>query len=108
MPELTPPHRLLLGPGPSNVSYRVLRAMATPPLGHLDPEFIKIMDEVCRLLRLAFQTKNQLTFPVSGTGSAGMEATFVNLLERGDTAVVGAMATSASAWWKWPAGWEPR
>ncbi len=89
MKELTPPQRLLLGPGPSNVPYRVLRAMSTPVIGHLDPEFMEIMDEVCQLLRQTFQTRNQMTFPVSGTGSAGMEATFVNLLEPGDTAVIG-------------------
>jgi len=87
--ELKPPQRLLLGPGPSNVNYRVLRAMSTPPLGHMDPLFMEIMDGVCELLRQTFQTKNQMTFPVSGTGSAGMEATFVNVLEPGDTVVIG-------------------
>lgn len=88
MSELAPPKRLLLGPGPSNVSYRVLKAMSTPLVGHLDPEFMKIMDEVCRLLRQVFQTQNRMTFPVSATGSAGMEAAFVNPLEPGDVAVV--------------------
>ncbi|MBU1449512.1 MAG: alanine--glyoxylate aminotransferase family protein [Proteobacteria bacterium] len=88
MDELKPPQRLLLGPGPCNVPYRVLRAMSTPLVGHLDPLFMKMMDEVCQMLRQVFKTENQMTFPVSGTGSAGMEATFVNLLEPGDTAVV--------------------
>ncbi|MCF8042156.1 MAG: alanine--glyoxylate aminotransferase family protein [Desulfarculaceae bacterium] len=88
MDELKPPQRLLLGPGPCNVPYRVRRAMSTPLVGHLDPLFMKMMDEVCQMLRQVFKTENQMTFPVSGTGSAGMEATFVNLLEPGDTAVV--------------------
>ena len=88
MDELKPPQRLLLGPGPCNVPYRVLRAMSTPLVGHLDPLFMQMMDEVCSMLRQVFKTENQMTFPVSGTGSAGMEATFVNLLEPGDTAVV--------------------
>ncbi len=88
MKELNPPQILLLGPGPSNVSYRVLRAMSTPPLGHMDPRFMALMDDVCQMLRDTFQTENQMTFPVSGTGSAGMEATFVNTLEPGDKAVV--------------------
>ncbi|MCB2194037.1 MAG: alanine--glyoxylate aminotransferase family protein, partial [Deltaproteobacteria bacterium] len=88
MDELKPPQRLLLGPGPCNVPYRVLRAMSTPLVGHLDPLFMQMMDEVCQMLRQVFKTENLMTFPVSGTGSAGMEATFVNLLEPGDTAVV--------------------
>ncbi len=85
---LSPPQRLLLGPGPSNVSPRVLRAMSTPLIGHLDPAFLGIMDETKRLLQLTFQTRNELTIPISGTGSAGMEACLVNLLEPGDEAVV--------------------
>jgi len=89
MQELIPPARLLLGPGPSNAPYRVLRAMSTPVIGHLDPKFMEIMDEVCQLLRQTFRTQNQMTFPVSGTGSAGMEAALVNLLEPGDAAVIG-------------------
>ncbi len=87
--ELNPPLRILMGPGPSNVHPRVLRAMSTPLIGHLDPEFLKIMDEVQELLRYVFQTKNQFTIPVSGTGSAGMETGFVNLIEDGDEVVVG-------------------
>jgi len=89
MSELKPRPRLLLGPGPSNVSYRVLRAMSTPLVGHLDPQFMEIMDQVCQLLRQTFQTKNQMTFPISGTGSAGMEAALVNTLEPGDLAIIG-------------------
>ncbi|MBI2170063.1 MAG: alanine--glyoxylate aminotransferase family protein [Actinobacteria bacterium] len=81
--------RLLLGPGPSNAYPEVLAALGRPLLGHLDPEFLAIFDETCERLRAAFQTRNELTLPVSGTGSAGMEACFVNLLEPGDTAIVG-------------------
>lgn len=77
-----------MGPGPSDVHPRVLKAMATPLIGHLDPQFIGIMDEVMEMLRDLFQTKNQLTIPISATGSAGMEAAFVNLLEPGDEAIV--------------------
>src|SRR5438552_1803305 len=86
--ELTPTPRLLMGPGPSDVHPRILRAMATPLLGHLDPEFLVIMDEVKSMLQEVFRTKNNLTFPVSATGSAGMETCLVNLLEPGDEAVV--------------------
>jgi alanine-glyoxylate transaminase/serine-glyoxylate transaminase/serine-pyruvate transaminase len=85
---LEPPSRVLLGPGPSTVSPRVLRAMSIPLVGHLDPAFLRIMDETKRLLQFVFQTRNALTIPISGTGSAGMEACLVNLLEPGDTAVV--------------------
>jgi len=87
-PALQPPARVLLGPGPSNVHPRVLRAMSIPLVGHLDPEYLRIMDETRRLLQFVFQTRNDLTIPVSGTGSAGMEACLVNLLEPGDEAVV--------------------
>jgi alanine-glyoxylate transaminase / serine-glyoxylate transaminase / serine-pyruvate transaminase len=86
--QLNPPSRLLLGPGPSDAHPRVLRAMATPLLGHLDPAFLEIMAETQELLRLAFQTGNALTFPVSGTGMSGMEACVVNLIEPGDKMVV--------------------
>lgn len=87
--EFNPPERILLGPGPSNVSPRVLTAMSAPCIGHLDPEFIRVMDQTQDLLRFVFQTQNRLTIPVSGTGSAGMEACFVNLLEPGDRVVIG-------------------
>ena len=79
--DLDLPARILLGPGPSMVSPRVLRAMATPLLGHLDPEFIKVMDEEQFLLRQCFQTENELTLAVPGTGSAGMEASLCNFIE---------------------------
>jgi alanine-glyoxylate transaminase / serine-glyoxylate transaminase / serine-pyruvate transaminase len=85
---LTPPRRVLLGPGPSPVDDRVLRVMAAPLLGHLDPLFIRVMDEVQAMLRYVFETNNRLTIPVSGTGSAGMEATVANLLEPGDEIVL--------------------
>ncbi len=84
-----PPRRLLMGPGPSAVAPSVLEAMAQPLVGHLDPAFIKMMDEIKAMLRVVFQTKNDVTFPVSGTGSAGMEFCFVNLIEPGDEAVIG-------------------
>nr|WP_058023340.1 alanine--glyoxylate aminotransferase family protein [Pseudohongiella spirulinae] len=77
-----------MGPGPSDVSPRVLAAMARPTIGHLDPQFIHLMDEIKSLLQFAFCTRNQLTLPVSAPGSAGMECVFVNLLEPGDTVVV--------------------
>jgi len=84
--DLSP--RVLLGPGPSMVSPRVLRAMATPLLGHLDPEFLQLMNEVQQLLRYVFQTRNELTIPVSGTGTAGMEAALCNFIEPGDRVLV--------------------
>jgi alanine-glyoxylate transaminase/serine-glyoxylate transaminase/serine-pyruvate transaminase len=87
--ELTPSSRLLLGPGPSMVHPRVLRAMSTPLLGHLDPEFLTIMNQVQALLRAVFETQNPFTIAVSGTGSAGMEAALVNLIEPGDQVIVG-------------------
>jgi len=83
-----PPKRTLMGPGPSDVSDRVLQAMARPTIGHLDPAFVGMMDEVKQLLQYAFQTQNQLTLPVSAPGSAGMEACFVNLVEPGDKVIV--------------------
>ncbi len=83
------PRRLLLGPGPSNVHPRVLRAMAQPLVGHLDPAFLALLDRVQAALRRLFGTENELTLPLSATGSAGMEACLVNLLEPGDDVVVG-------------------
>jgi len=82
-------HRLLLGPGPSNVPARVLTALAQPLLGHLDPAFLAIVEEVQERLRGLFGTRNPLTIPLSATGSGGMEACFVNLVEPGDPVVVG-------------------
>lgn len=86
--ELNPTARFLMGPGPSDVPHRVLKAMATPVIGHLDPQFLLIMDEVKEMLRRLFRTQNNLTFAVSATGSAGMETCFINLLEPGDEALV--------------------
>lgn len=86
--ELLPPDRLLMGPGPSQVHPRVLRAMSTPLVGHLDPAFLEIMDEVQGFLRYVFGTENRWTLPVSGTGSAAMEAAFANLVEPGDAVLV--------------------
>lgn len=78
-----------MGPGPSDVAPSVLKAMSAPLVGHLDPVFVKMMDEIKGMLRIVFQTKNDMTFPVSGTGSAGMEFCFVNLIEPGDEVVIG-------------------
>ena len=86
---LNPPYRVLLGPGPSNIHPRVQRAMLAPIVGHLDPYFLTIMEDTMELLRTIFRTKNNLTFPISGTGSAGMEASFCNFLEPDDVAVIG-------------------
>lgn len=83
-----PAERILLGPGPSPVPSRVLRALGAPTLGHLDPQYLTIMDEVCEMLRQVFRTKNALTFPVSGTGMAGMECIATNLIEPGDEVIV--------------------
>lgn len=83
-----PPLRTLMGPGPSNVDPRVLEAMSQPTIGHLDPLFITLMDEIKTLLKYAFQTQNELTLPISGPGSVGMETCFVNLVEPGDTVIV--------------------
>ncbi|MDO8616739.1 MAG: alanine--glyoxylate aminotransferase family protein [Dehalococcoidia bacterium] len=86
--ELTVPSRLLLGPGPSNVHPRVYQAMMTPVIGYLDPAFIQLMDDTQRPLRTVFRTENDMTMPVSGTGTCGMEAAIYNIVEPGDTVVV--------------------
>ena len=83
-----PPVRTLMGPGPSDVNPRILEAMSRPTIGHLDPVFVEMMDEMKVLLRYAFQTDHDLTMPVSAPGSAGMETCFVNLVEPGDKVVV--------------------
>src|SRR5215510_5335195 len=88
-PAFQPPPRLLMGPGPSDVAPSVLKAMSLPLIGHLDPVFVKMMEEIKAMLRQVFLTANDMTFPVSGTGSAGMEFCFVNLLEPGDEVVIG-------------------
>ena len=85
---LTVPQKLLLGPGPANASPRILGASALPLLGHLHPEFVTIMDEVKAGLKYAFQTRNEWTLAISGTGHAGMEAAILNLVERGDVVLV--------------------
>lgn len=85
---LNPTQRVLMGPGPSDVSMRVLRALAAPTLGHLDPEYLEIMDQTRQMLKQVFQTNNELTFAISGTGSAGMEACVCNLIEPGDEMIV--------------------
>ncbi|MBF8279637.1 MAG: alanine--glyoxylate aminotransferase, partial [candidate division NC10 bacterium] len=87
--DLNLPVRTLLGPGPSNVHPRVYRAMTTPVLGHMDPKFLEVMDEMMELLRFVFQTRNTITLAIPGTGSAGMEAALVNLIEPGDGVLVG-------------------
>ena len=86
--QVNPAERILMGPGPSSVPHRVLRALSAPTLGHLDPQYLAIMDETCEMLRQVFRTANKLTFPVSGTGMAGMECLATNLLEPGDEAIV--------------------
>ena len=86
--SFNPPVRVLMGPGPSDVHPRVLSAMARPTIGHLDPAFVGMMDELKDLIRYTFQTENQLTIPVSAPGSSGMEACFVNLVEPGDSVIV--------------------
>ena len=85
----SPPPRLLLGPGPSDVAPSVLKAMSQPLVGHLDPVFVAMMEQIKTMLRQVFLTQNEMTFPVSGTGSAGMEFCFANLIESGDEVVIG-------------------
>lgn len=85
---VNPPRRLLLGPGPSEIPPRILAALAAPTVGHLDPYFLQVMDELQSMLRQVFRTQNKLTLAVSGTGSAGMETVVVNLIEPGDRMVV--------------------
>jgi alanine-glyoxylate transaminase / serine-glyoxylate transaminase / serine-pyruvate transaminase len=86
--SFNPPIRTLMGPGPSDVHPRILEALSRPTIGHLDPMFVDMMDEVKKLLQYAFQTDNELTIPVSAPGSAGMETCFVNLVEPGDKVIV--------------------
>src|SRR5437016_3656103 len=89
LPELNPAYRLLLGPGPCNADPRVLRIASAPQLGHLDPQFFDILEETAQLLRWIFQTKNEMTLCVSGSGFSGAEAVLTNLLEEGDTIIAG-------------------
>lgn len=88
MQSFNPPVRTLMGPGPSDVHPRILGALSRPTIGHLDPVFISLMDELKELLQYAFQTKNAMTMPVSAPGSAGMETCFVNLVEPGDKVII--------------------
>src|SRR5678815_1284982 len=87
--QFVAPNRLLMGPGPSDVAPSVLKALSQPLVGHLDPVFVKMMEEIKGMLRQVFLTKNEMTFPVSGTGSAGMEFCCVNLIEPGDEVIIG-------------------
>jgi alanine-glyoxylate transaminase/serine-glyoxylate transaminase/serine-pyruvate transaminase len=91
LPELNPSYRLLLGPGPCNVDPRILRIASAPQLGHIDPEFFSILEETAQLLRWVFQTKNEMTLCVSGSGFSGAEAVLCNLLEEGDTLISGSL-----------------
>src|SRR6266436_1660020 len=91
LPELHPPYRLLLGPGPCNVDPRILRMASAPQLGHLDPQLFDILGETAELLRWVFQTKNEMTLCVSGSGFSGAEAVLSNLLEEGDTIISGSL-----------------
>ena len=91
LPELNPSYRLLLGPGPCNVDPRILRMVSAPQLGHLDPEMFSILEETAELLRRVFQTQNEMTLCVSGSGFSGAEAVLSNLLEEGDTIICGSL-----------------
>lgn len=88
MQSFQAPNRILMGPGPSDVSERVLKALSQQTIGHLDPQFVTLMDEIKQLIQYAFQTKNELTIPVSAPGSSGMETCFMNLVEQGDQVLV--------------------
>jgi len=89
MGDMKPTPRILMGPGPSNVNYRVYQAMLNPVIGYLDPQLLKCMDEISEMLRGLFQTTNRMTLAISATGSSGMEASFVNFVEPGDTVIIG-------------------
>jgi len=91
LPELNPSYRLLLGPGPCNVDPRILRMASAPQLGHLDPEMFSILEETAELLRRVFQTQNEMTLCVSGSGFSGAEAVLSNLLEEGDMIISGSL-----------------
>ncbi len=87
--DMHPSYRILMGPGPSNVHYRVYQAMSNPVIGYLDPQILACMDEISEMLRGVFQTKNQVTLAISATGSAGMETSYVNFVEPGDVVLIG-------------------
>ena len=103
---LNPPRRVLMGPGPSDVAPSVLEALGRLTVGHLDPYFLTVMDEVRAMLRTAFDTTAELCFPMSGTGSAGMETCFANLLEPGDRVLVGIHGVFGRAWSTSANGWR--
>ena len=86
--DMHPSYRILMGPGPSNVHYRVYQAMSNPVIGYLDPQILACMDEISEMLRGIFQTKNKVTLAISATGSSGMEASYVNFVEPGDVVVI--------------------
>ena len=86
--EMQIPHRVLLGPGPSSVHPRVLQAMTMPVIGHLDPAFFQVMDDVCNMLREVYHTSNFMTLPISSTGTGAMETACANIIERGDSVIV--------------------
>ena len=88
MNELQPPQKILLGPGPSSVHPRVLQALSLPVMGHLDPVFFQVMDDVCDMLRMVFRTKNTMTVPISSTGTGAMETACANIIEPGDTVLI--------------------
>ena len=88
MDELQPPQKVLLGPGPSSVHPRVLQALSLPVMGHLDPAFFQVMDDVCEMLRQVFHTKNTMTVPISSTGTGAMETACANIIEPGDTVLI--------------------
>src|SRR5258708_5146909 len=88
VPEIDPPYRILMGPGPSKVPPRVYRALTMPTVGHMDPTYFKTMDQVQVMLRDVFATSNPLTLSISGTGMSGMECSLANLLEPGDELLV--------------------
>jgi len=88
MNEFQPPQKVLLGPGPSSVHPRVLQALALPVMGHLDPAFFQVMDDVCEMLRQVFHTKNVMTVPISSTGTGAMETACANIIEPGDTVLI--------------------
>src|SRR6478609_1868019 len=88
-PAFNPPTRILMGPGPSGANPRVIRAMTSPLVGHLDPEFLRIMDNCRAMLRQVLRTENQVTLATPGTGTSGMEAAVMNLLQPGDGVVIG-------------------
>ena len=88
MRELQPPQKVLLGPGPSSVHPRVLQALSLPVMGHLDPAFFQVMDDVCDMLRLVFNTENTMTVPISSTGTGAMETACVNIIEPGDSVLI--------------------